>query len=726
MNKLLLLGFVSLIFIKCLNAQVKIGSPGTPNNNAVLELDGGTSKGLLLPKLTSTEMIALNTAPDGLVVYNKTDNYLYLRKSAAWQKVSDATNGVGGLTLPYAGTASTLGGAEFSITHTSTFGDAAYFNNTAGGDAITSGSGNNKFNIVGGNTGIGIPAGLFESPKLGKLVVRGTVGAVSAMFGDNTSGVSVMNNFPSIGFNYYYNAGSKAISTGFGSTLGQDPLNGRIYLSSSAASVTGAGTAMPLVDRIVILSNGNVGLGIGTPTSPLSFPAVLSKKISLYPGATGDASIGVFGNELRINSDNSNADITFGYDNFIDGFSEKMRIKADGNVGIGIAAPTRPLSFPAVEGKKISLYPGSSGDVGLSVQPNELRMYSDNSNAVITMGYDNFSSGFKETFRVNPWGTLLATNPASFAANVENGIYFKTATRHTGAIKTIGVTGFTARMGFFGFASLNAANLREYMSISDGGFIGIGNTAPTRPLSFPAVLEKKISLYPGATGDAGFGVFGNELRINSDNINADITFGYDNFTNGFSEKMRIKGNGSVGIGNSNPEFPLDVTGRMRLRHISNSNTAGIYFDGTTQPTRSFIGTNDNNTMGLYGAGSGWSFLMDVNDGAVMIGTAQKAAGYKVNVAGKIVAEEVRVQLKAAWPDYVFDDQYKKLSLYELEKYVAVNKHLPNIPSAADIEKDGQQLGEIQRKMLEKIEELSLYIIELKKEINEVKQQKSNN
>ena len=70
-------------------------------------------------------------------------------------------------------------------------------------------------------------------------------------------------------------------------------------------------------------------------------------------------------------------------------------------------------------------------------------------------------------------------------------------------------------------------------------------------------------------------------------------------------------------------------------------------------------------------------------------TAQKAAGYRVNVAGKIVAEEVRVQLRAAWPDYVFDDQYKKLSLYELEKYVAVNKHLLNIPSAADIEKDGQ-------------------------------------
>ena len=109
--------------------------------------------------------------------------------------------------------------------------------------------------------------------------------------------------------------------------------------------------------------------------------------------------------------------------------------------------------------------------------------------------------------------------------------------------------------------------------------------------------------------------------------------------------------------------------------------------------------------------------MDLNDGAIMIGTAQKATGYKVNVSGKVIAEEVRVQLRAAWPDYVFEDNYKKLSLHELEKYVAVNKHLPNIPSAADIEKDGQQLGEVQRKMLEKIEELSWYIIKLKKQVD---------
>ena len=403
MNKLFLFGFVSLIFIKCLNAQVKIGSPGIPNTNAVLELDGGTSKGLLLPKLTNTEMIALNTAPDGLVVYNKTDNYLYLRKSAAWQKVSDATNGVGGLTLPYAGTASTLGGAEFSITHTTTFGDAAYFNNTAGGNAITSGSGNNQFNIVGGNTGIGIPAGLFDSPKLGKLVVRGTVGAVSAMFGDNTSGVSVMNNFPSIGFNYYFNAGSKAISPGFGAALGQDPSNGRIYFSSSAASVTGAGTAMPLVDRLVILANGNVGIGTPAPSFPLDVNGRLRIRSN---GAFNTA--GIYYDKIY----------TAGQSSFVGTFNDSIfGIYGGGNwkfffdhinnnLGINNSDPKAPLSFSSAVGNKIDFYYNSAvSRYGFGLQGSLLQMYSDGAGSDIAFGYGS-STSFTEKMRIKGNGNV--------------------------------------------------------------------------------------------------------------------------------------------------------------------------------------------------------------------------------------------------------------------------------------------------------------------------------
>ena len=66
--------------------------------------------------------------------------------------------------------------------------------------------------------------------------------------------------------------------------------------------------------------------------------------------------------------------------------------------------------------------------------------------------------------------------------------------------------------------------------------MGIGILTPATPLAFPAYLGKKISLYPGGTGDAGFGVFGNELRMHSDYAGADITFGYDDYTLGFTER----------------------------------------------------------------------------------------------------------------------------------------------------------------------------------------------
>ncbi len=93
--------------------------------------------------------------------------------------------------------------------------------------------------------------------------------------------------------------------------------------------------------------------------------------------------------------------------------------------------------------------------------------------------------------------------------------------------------------------------------------VGIGTNTPTRPLSFAPLLGKKISLYPGATGDAGFGVFGNELRLHSDYSGADITLGYDDYALGFTERMRIKGTGNIGIGTNNPAQKLDVAGNVK-------------------------------------------------------------------------------------------------------------------------------------------------------------------
>lgn len=92
------------------------------------------------------------------------------------------------------------------------------------------------------------------------------------------------------------------------------------------------------------------------------------------------------------------------------------------------------------------------------------------------------------------------------------------------------------------------------------------------------------------------------------------------------------------------------------------------------------------------------------------------AGFTLAVGGKMIAEEVKVRLQANWPDYVFTPEHVKPSLAELEIAIEEEGHLPNMPSAEEVEAEGYMLGEMDVKLLEKIEELTLYLIDLDKEV----------
>ena len=106
--------------------------------------------------------------------------------------------------------------------------------------------------------------------------------------------------------------------------------------------------------------------------------------------------------------------------------------------------------------------------------------------------------------------------------------------------------------------------------------------------------------------------------------------------------------------------------------------------------------------------------MIINElGYVGIGTID-TKGYKLGVKGKIAAEEVKVALYNSWPDYVFEKEYKLPSLKEVENHIAEKGHLQNIPSAKEVNENGIHLGEMNAKLLQKIEELTLYMIEQNK------------
>jgi len=95
-----------------------------------------------------------------------------------------------------------------------------------------------------------------------------------------------------------------------------------------------------------------------------------------------------------------------------------------------------------------------------------------------------------------------------------------------------------------------------------------------------------------------------------------------------------------------------------------------------------------------------------------------------HINGFLCAKEVHVRLSGApcWPDYVFSKNYNLMPLQELEQFVNENQHLPNIPSAAEVEENGIELGEMNAKLLKKVEELTLYLLQQEKKMLELQKQ----
>jgi hypothetical protein len=207
------------------------------------------------------------------------------------------------------------------------------------------------------------------------------------------------------------------------------------------------------------------------------------------------------------------------------------------------------------------------------------------------------------------------------------------------------------------------------------------------------------------------------LGLSANNTSGNMYFYANNVV-----RMSMMNNGNFGLGTASPTAKLQIHTNAEaiglrgadafLQFYNNSNVAVSFIQSTTADLK--IGTATGNTTGdlIFRTNAGDALRIN-EDGDVMIGTGTPASGYMLSVAGKVMCEELRVRLENSWPDYVFSDNYPLMSIDELAKNVEENHHLPGLPSASQIEEQGSyHVGEMQQKLLEKVEELTLYIIQL--------------
>ncbi len=187
-------------------------------------------------------------------------------------------------------------------------------------------------------------------------------------------------------------------------------------------------------------------------------------------------------------------------------------------------------------------------------------------------------------------------------------------------------------------------------------------------------------------------------------------------TNG-SERLFISPEGRIGIGKNNPAHMLDIEGSVRAKNLLwlRSNVTNSTELVMEKPNGTYYSMSINNSgLSFYNHGTQKVFLYaDVADN-IGLGTTD-TKGHKLAVSGSMIATKVKVQ-QTPWPDYVFEPGYALPSPAALETYIKAHKHLPGIPSAKEVTENGLDVGSTQAALLEKIEELTLIIIEQHKKI----------
>ena len=258
--------------------------------------------------------------------------------------------------------------------------------------------------------------------------------------------------------------------------------------------------------------------------------------------------------------------------------------------------------------------------------------------------------------------------------------------------------------------NLNGANIYN----SNAGNIGIGTANPVTKLTVQTPINSTGFTHIGGADSI---IFSEAIGGVSAALGTSTNHALRLNTNG-TGKLHIYPAGEVVVGgNSSAAFGrFTVETNNNSFGISHTSVEGNVLATQIGGTSAGIGTFTHTNMRIFSNGISRILIAEAT-GNVGIGTDNPT--YKLSVNGNIRGKEVVVE--TGWADYVFDKKYKLSPLDAVEKFIQEHNHLPNIPSAKEIEEKGLNLGDTQKRMMEKIEELTLYIIEADKRIEKLEQ-----
>ena len=403
-----------------------------------------------------------------------------------------------------------------------------------------------------------------------------------------------------------------------------------------------------------------------------------------------------------------------------------------GNVGIGTTTPLQRLdvngsiNMPANTGLRFNnipflsapgtrnLFLGANSGAANTTGYNNL-FIGDEAGVTNTSGYDNLFVGGSRSGPANTTGIENVFVGTATGVNNSSGSKDTFVGRGAGYYNTTG-----NENTFLGWASgINSTTGSNNVYVGRAAGLGVASGSLNTILGSSAGSNVNSTSYSTAIGE------GSKVDCN-----------YCMVLGRTSPQVK------VGIGTASPQTTLHVvsggttaTG-VRLENLPTTTGSGaypVYVDASGNVFRQTSSSARESAEESFDAN--WTLttdnhLLNANKGGVMIGTGTSTApaGYKLYVSEGILTERVKVAVKstADWKDHVLAPEYKLRSIKEVESFINQNGHLPGVPSAQEMVQNGNDLHRTDAVLLEKIEEMMLYIIALKNENTDLKEKEKEN